>query len=84
MDGGTANAKGGAERMTQRLGPCPQNCPDRYANERETGHSTCQRYMRYKLTRLLEGKQRAKAIDEVGFWRDVGKNLRKKSERKAK
>jgi hypothetical protein len=40
--------------------------------------------MRYKLTKLLEGKQRAKAIDEVGFWRDVGKNLRKKSERKAK
>lgn len=84
MDGGTANAKGGAERMTQRLGPCPQNCPDRYANERETCHSTYQRYMRYKLTKLLEGKQRAKAIDEVGFWRDVGKNLRKKSERKAK
>lgn len=40
--------------MTQRLGPCPQNCPDRYANERETCHSTCQRYMRYKLTKLLE------------------------------
>lgn len=36
--------------MMQRLGPCPQNCPDRYANERETCHSTCQRYMRYKLT----------------------------------
>ena len=71
-------------RMTQRLGPCPQNCPDRYANEHETCHSTCQRYMRYKLIKLLEGKQRAKAIDEVGFWRDVGKNLRKKSERKAK
>lgn len=70
--------------MTQRLGPCPQNCQDRYANERETCHSTCQRYMRYKLTKLLEGKRRAKAIDEVGFWRDVGKNLRKKIERKAK
>jgi hypothetical protein len=40
--------------------------------------------MRYKLTKLLEGKQRMKAVDEVGFWRDVGKNLRKKSERKAK
>lgn len=52
--------------------------------EHETCHSTCQRYMRYKLTKLLESKQRAKAIDEVGFWRDVGKNLRKKSERKAK
>lgn len=70
--------------MTQRLGSCPQNCPDRYANEHETYHSTCQRYMRYKLTKLLEGKQREKAIDEVGFHRDVGKNLRKKSERKAK
>ena len=84
MDGGTANAKGGAERMMQRRGPCPQNCPDRYVNEHETCHSTCQRYMRYKLTKLLESKQRAKSIDEVGFWRDVGKNLRKKSERKAK
>lgn len=40
--------------MMQRLGPCPQNCPDRYANERETCHSTCQRYMRYKLTKLTE------------------------------
>nr|DAG84508.1 MAG TPA: hypothetical protein [Caudoviricetes sp.] len=70
--------------MTHRPGPCPQNCPDRYVNEHETCHSTCQRYMRYKLTKLLEGKQRAKTIDEVGFWRDVGKNLRKKSERKAK
>lgn len=40
--------------------------------------------MRYKLTKLLEGKQCMKAVDEVGFWRDVGKNLRKKSERKAK
>lgn len=70
--------------MTQHLGPCPQNCPDRYANEHKTCHSTCQRYMRYKLTKLLESKQRAKAIDEVGFWRDVGKNLRKKIERKAK
>ena len=70
--------------MTQRLGPCPQNCPDRYANEHETCHSTCQSYMRYKLTKFLEGKQRMKAVDEVGFWSDVGKNLRKKSERKAK
>ena len=49
--------------MTQRLGPCPQNCQDRYANEHETCHSTCQRYMRYKLTKLLEGKQRMKAVD---------------------
>ena len=44
--------------MTQRLGPCPQNCPDRYANEHETCHSTCQTYMRYKLMRLLMNKQR--------------------------
>lgn len=45
--------------MMQRLGPCPQNCPNRYANENETCHSTCQRYMRYKLTKLLESKQLA-------------------------
>lgn len=82
MDGGTANAKGGAERMTQRPGPCPQNCPDRHVNEHETCHSTCQRYMRYKLTKLLEGKQRAKAIDEVGFHRDVRRAVEKKRERK--
>ena len=63
--------------MTQRLGPCPQNCPDRHANEHETCHSTCQRYMRYKLTKLLESKQRAKAIDEVGFHRDVRKAVEK-------
>lgn len=68
--------------MTQRLGPCPQNCPDRYANEHETCHSTCQRYMRYKLTKLLEGKQRAKAIDEVGFHRYVRKAVEKRRERK--
>ena len=72
--------------MTQRLGPCPQNCPDRYANEHETCHSTChstcQRYMRYKLTKLFEGKQRAKAIDEIGFNRDVRKAVEKKHERK--
>ena len=30
--------------MTQRLGPCPQNCPDRYANEHETCHSTCHKW----------------------------------------
>lgn len=51
--------------MTQRLGPCPQNFPDRYANEHETCHSTCQRYMRYKLTKLLEGKQRAKGRSDM-------------------
>ena len=38
--------------------------------------------MRYKLTKLLEGKQRAKAIDEVGFYRDVRKAVEKKRERK--
>lgn len=68
--------------MTQRLGPCPQNCPDRYANEHETCHSTCQSYMRYKLTKLLEGKQRMKAVDEVGFHRDVRKAVEKRRERK--
>lgn len=56
--------------------------PYYYANEHETCHSTCQRYMRYKLTRLLEGKQRAKAIDEVGFHRDVRKAVEKKRKRK--
>lgn len=68
--------------MTQRLGPCPQNCPNRYANEHDTCHSTCQRYMRYKLTKLLESKQRMKAVDEVGFHRDVRKAVEKKHERK--
>jgi hypothetical protein len=38
--------------------------------------------MRYKLTKLLEGKQRAKAIDEVGFHRDVRKAVEKKHKRK--
>ena len=38
--------------------------------------------MRYKLTKLLESKQRAKAIDEVGFYRDVRKAVEKKRERK--
>lgn len=65
--------------MTQRLGPCPPNCPDRYVNEHETCHSTCQRYMRYKLTKLLESKQRMKAVDEVGFHRDVRKAVEKKT-----
>lgn len=59
---------------------CPRECPRRSVS----CHNGCQTYMRYKLMRLLMNKQRAKAIDEVGFWRDVGKNLRKKSERKAK
>lgn len=68
--------------MTQRLGPCPQNCPDRYANEHETCHSTCQTYMRYKLMRLLMNKQRMKAVDEVGFHRDVRQAVKRKHERK--
>ena len=38
--------------------------------------------MRYKLTRLLEGKQRMKAVDEVGFHRDVRKAVEKRHERK--
>ena len=59
---------------------CPRECPRRSVS----CHNGCQTYMRYKLMRLLMNKQRAKAIDEVGFHRDVGKNLRKKSERKAK
>ena len=61
---------------------CPRECPGRYADERGTCHSTCQRYMRYELTKLLEGKQRAKAIDEIGFNRDVRKAVEKKRERK--
>lgn len=68
--------------MTQRLGPCPQNCPDRYANEHETCHSTCQTYMRYKLMRLLMNKQRMKAVDEVGFHCDVRQAVKRKHERK--
>ena len=63
-----------------QVNPCVQNCPRRSVS----CHKGCQTYMRYKLMRLLMNKQRAKVIDEVGFWRDVGKNLRKKSERKAK
>lgn len=59
---------------------CPRECPRRSVS----CHNGCQTYMRYKLMRLLMNKQREKAIDEVGFHRDVGKNLRKKSERKAK
>lgn len=59
---------------------CPRECPRRSVS----CHNGCQTYMRYKLMRLLMNKQRMKAVDEVGFWRDVGKNLRKKSERKAK
>lgn len=57
---------------------CPRECPRRSVS----CHNGCQTYMRYKLMRLLMNKQRMKAVDEVGFWRDVGKNLRKKSERK--
>lgn len=63
-----------------QVNPCGQNCPQRSVS----CHNRCQTYMRYKLMRLLMNKQRMKAVDEVGFWRDVGKNLRKKSERKAK
>lgn len=59
---------------------CPRECPRRSV----ICHNGCQTYMRYKLMRLLMNKQRMKAVDEVGFWSDVGKNLRKKSERKAK
>lgn len=59
---------------------CPRECPQRSVS----CHNGCQTYMRYKLMRLLMNKQCMKAVDEVGFWRDVGKNLRKKSERKAK
>lgn len=59
---------------------CPRECPRRSVS----CHNGCQTYMRYKLMRLLMNKQRMKAVDEVGFHRDVGKNLRKKSERKAK
>ena len=63
-----------------QVNPCVQNCPHRSV----LCHAGCQTYMRYKLMRLLMNKQRMKAVDEVGFHRDVGKNLRKKSERKAK
>lgn len=59
---------------------CQRECPRRSVS----CHNGCQTYMRYKLMRLLMNKQRMKAVDEVGFWSDVGKNLRKKSERKAK
>ena len=61
---------------------CPRECPGRYADERGTCHSGCQTYIRYKLMRLLMNKQRMKAVDEVGFHRDVRKAVEKKHERK--
>ena len=45
-------------------------------------HNGCQTYMRYKLMRLLMNKQRMKAVDEVGFHRDVRKAVEKIRERK--
>ena len=46
---------------------CPRECPQRSVS----CHNGCQTYMRYKLMRLLMNKQRMKAVDEVGFHRDV-------------
>ena len=45
-------------------------------------HNGCQTYMRYKLMRLLMNKQRMKAVDEVGFHRDVRQAVKRKHERK--
>jgi hypothetical protein len=38
--------------------------------------------MRYKLMRLLMNKQRMKAVDEVGFHRDVRQAVKRKHEKK--
>ena len=57
---------------------CPRECPRRSVS----CHNVCQTYMRYKLMRLLMNKHRAKAIDEIGFNRDVRKAVEKKRERK--
>ena len=57
---------------------CPRGCPQRSVSR----HNGCQTYMRYKLTRLLMNKQRMKAVDEVGFHRDVRQAVKRKHERK--
>lgn len=57
---------------------CPRECPQRSVS----CHNECQTYIRYKLMRLLMNKQRMKAVDEVGFHRDVRKAVEKKHERK--
>ena len=49
---------------------CPRECPRRSVS----CHNGCQTYMRYK--------QRMKAVDEVGFHRDVRKAVEKRRERK--
>ena len=57
---------------------CPRECPRRSVS----CHNWCQTYMRYKLMRLLMNKQRMKAVDEVGFHRDVLQAVKRKHERK--
>lgn len=57
---------------------CPRECPRRSVS----CHNGYQTYMRYKLMRLLMNKQRMKAVDEVGFHRDVRQAVKRKYERK--
>ena len=60
------------------LSCCPRECLQRSVS----CHNGCQTYMRYKLMRLLMNKQRMKAVDEVGFHRDVRQAVKRKHERK--
>ena len=57
---------------------CPRECPRRSVS----CQNGCQTYMRYKLMRLLMNTQRMKAVDEVGFHRDVRQAVKRKHERK--
>ena len=45
---------------------CPSNCPERSM----TCHSTCQRYLRAKITNELELRQARRKKEEMQFYRD--------------
>lgn len=49
-----------------RADTCPSNCPERCI----TCHSTCQRYLRAKITNELELRRARRKKEEMQFYRD--------------
>lgn len=61
---------------------CPRGCPERYADERGTCHSTCKRYRDYCRQREDELQCKAKAMDALYFYHEVRQAVKRKHERK--
>ena len=61
---------------------CPRGCPERYADERGTCHSTCERYRDYCRQREDELQRKATAMDALYFYHEVRQAVKRKHERK--